>query len=98
MTFPIFFLIRLFNAAGWPRKKGPFLRRKKVLPGDVIQRAYEELLKRGMTLGAFDTNRAIELLHDCYREKDWDHDLAEGFIEALEGVSGVRVALLHRSG
>lgn len=93
MTFPIFFLIRLFNAAGWPRKKGPFLRRKKVLPGDVIQRAYEELLKRGMTLGAFDTNRAIELLHDCYREKDWDHDLAEGFIEALEGVSGVRVAV-----
>ena len=69
MTFPIFFLIRLFNAAGWPRKKGPFLRRKKVLPGDVIQRAYEELLKRGMTLGAFDTNRAIELLHDCYRKK-----------------------------
>ena len=72
---------------------GPFLRRKKVLPGDVIRSAYEGLLKLGMALGAFDTKLAIELLHDCYREKDWDHDLAEGFIEALEGVSGVRVTV-----
>ncbi|MFA5349197.1 MAG: hypothetical protein WC309_02380 [Candidatus Paceibacterota bacterium] len=83
-TFAFYFIIKLLNSVGWPRRRSIF-NSEAIINVIVLDDAIQVMIDLFAALGACRPKKALQMIATMHKDKDWEGENAPRILDFING-------------